>query len=98
MSFECSNKGISHSCALDNYKSFSGSCLSGENVLSNHQGNLALAGNESVQQWLDSPGHYMNAMKPAFTHVGYGYFKCPFDSGFGDMFWTGLYFEQCTQL
>lgn len=51
------------------------------------------AGAKAVEQWLDSPGHYMNAMNPEFTHVGYGYYKCPFNSGYGDQFWTGLYFS-----
>jgi uncharacterized protein YkwD len=64
----------------------------GENVLSNNDDNPTTAGDTAVQQWLDSAGHYMNAMNPKFTHVGYGYFNCPFNSGFGDMFWTGLYF------
>jgi uncharacterized protein YkwD len=93
--YVCSDKAISHNCAKENWAATNLAWSKvGENVLSNSDDDASTSGQTSVQQWLGSSGHYMNAMNPAFTHVGYGYFHCPFNSGWGDMFWTGLYFQQ----
>ena len=45
-------------------------------------------GQKAVQQWLDSPGHYMNAMNPVYDTAGFGYFECP---PTGVTHWTTLY-------
>jgi uncharacterized protein YkwD len=95
LSLVCSDKAISHNCAYDNWAATNLTNVrdAGENVLVNSVDEPAHAGYGSMQQWLVSAGHYMNAMKPGFTHVGLGFFHCPFQSGWGDMFWTALYFS-----
>jgi uncharacterized protein YkwD len=40
-----------------------------------------------MQQWIDSPGHYQNLIKPGFTVVGFGYKKCTGNR----VYWTALY-------
>lgn len=57
----------------------------GENVLYSSQ---ATSGEAAIQQWLDSPGHYLNAMNDNFNQAGIGYYQC---LGTNTWHWVTLY-------
>ncbi|MDB5101166.1 MAG: polymerase ECF-subfamily sigma factor [Cyanobacteria bacterium RYN_339] len=53
---------------------------SGENILYNYEG----TGLAAITQWMNSPGHRDNILRPSFAKVGYGVYKDPS----GKYWWT----------
>ena len=88
LSHECAHKTWEESGLGEPENKF---CGAGENLLYNFESSDD-SPDASVMQWLESPGHYINAMNPDFTHVSYGYYECPLNNR---MYWTGLYFKGC---
>lgn len=73
-----------HDCVKTNCDS-AGQTSCGENVLWNTR---FLSGADAIQQWLDSPGHFMNAMNPDYTLSGVGYYWCEATDQYH---WVNLY-------
>lgn len=66
-----------HDCVKTNFIE-AGYSSGGENVLwySDGQHPADNPGAGAIQRWLDSPGHYMNAMNDAWKEIGVGYYWC----------------------
>jgi uncharacterized protein YkwD len=63
-----------------------GSC--GENILYNYE-KSDKAPAVSMQQWVESSGHYENLVGAAYSKVGYGFVVCT--NREDRVYWTGLY-------